>query len=142
MKKARKSVLFLTGVGLFLGGCWAARVERRPVYPVSGQRFVRGLPAGNARIELRAANDRELDRLCPHAIVKADGFFEITTFDSADGAPIGNYALTVSWPLAPKRRFDAEGPDRFKGRFSDPRRPVRKVEIIAGDNYLGRIELN
>jgi hypothetical protein len=51
------------------------------------------------------------------------------------------YALTVKWPLPPRRGRE-EGPDRFQGRFADPRRPLRKVEILSSDNNLGRIDLN
>jgi hypothetical protein len=122
-------------------GCWLPRLDRATTYPVSGRLFIRGVPAVNARIELRAVDDKELDLLRPHAIAQADGLFRLTTFATDDGAPPGRYALTVTWPAPPKKRFDPEGPDRLKGRFADPRRPMSTVLITPGDNELGRLDI-
>lgn len=102
---------------------------------------MRGEPAANALIQLCVAGNPILDRWRPHAVVGADGSFRLTTFVTDDGAPAGTYALTVTWPAPPKRRFDAEGPDRLRGRFADPRRPVLQIQIVPGQNDLGRIDL-
>jgi hypothetical protein len=92
-------------------------------------------------VQLRVPSNPILDHWGPHAIVGADGSFSLTTFVTDDGAPAGAYALTISWPAAPRQRFASEGPDRLHGRFSDPRRPVRQVQIVPGNNDLGRIDL-
>ncbi len=91
-------------------------------------------------MQLSAAGDLKLVALCPHAIVEPDGSFRLTTYRTGDGAPAGSYALTVSWPLPPVRGRE-EGPDRLRGRYADPARPLRRVEVAAGDNDLGTIRL-
>jgi hypothetical protein len=141
-KRTCVSFILLAFVGSAMAGCSRVPFERVPVYPVSGQLFIHGQPAVKARIQLHALDDISLDRFRPHAIVQADGSFQLTTFTSEDGAPAGKYAITVIWPASPKRRFDAEGPDRLKGRYADPRRPLRKVEITPGEIDLGRLDIN
>jgi hypothetical protein len=138
----RYATLLMACLGLMSAGCWERHSDRPSVYLAGGQLFFHGMPASNAKVELRAPDDKNLDRLRPHAIVQTGGVFQLTTFTTQDGAPAGVYALTITWPSPPKGRFDAEGPDRFKGHYADPRRPVRKVKILPGKNELGRIDLN
>jgi len=126
---------------LLLAGCTMKIPGRPEVFPVSGQIFVRGVPAAKAVIQLRAPGNQLLDHWRPHAIVGSDGSFHLTTFATDDGAPAGTYALTVTWPRPGKRPFDSEGPDRFKGRYADPLRPVCELTIRPAKNDLGRINL-
>jgi hypothetical protein len=107
---------------------------------VSGEVFVHGQPAGNAVVRLYAVNNPILERLCPHAVVERDGSFRLTTFNTEDGAPVGTYAVTITWPLPPKPGKE-EGPDRFKGLYNNRRRPLCTVQVGAGENQLQRIDL-
>jgi hypothetical protein len=133
--------MLLALVGLVLTGCRRPPFERVSVYPVSGQLFIRGKPAANAKIQFHSLDDVAIDHLRPHAIVEADGSYRLTTFVTGDGAPAGLYAVTVTWPAAPKRRFDPEGPDQLKGRYVDSRRPLRKVVIAPGGLDIGRSDI-
>jgi hypothetical protein len=123
----------------FLSGCPSSE-NRTPTFPVSGKLLVNGQVAAGARIALHAVSDPQLKGLEPHAIVAADGSFRLTTFRSNDGAPAGTYAITVKWPSPPKPGQE-QGPDWLQGRYAHPENPARKVEIVAGDNDLGVIEL-
>lgn len=125
---------------LCVSGCWAGRDDRPITFPVRGELRVAGRPAAGARVQLTALDDPALSRLAPHGEVAADGSFRLTTFRSGDGAPAGRYALTLTWPLPP-RPGKEEGPDRFKRRYADPRRPLREVRIVPGENVLAAIEL-
>lgn len=127
-------------LGLLLIGCGRLRPDRLETYPVGGYLFVGDQPAAGARLQLNPVGDPRLLGLCPHATVASDGSFQLTTYRTGDGAPAGTYGLTVKWPLPsqPKRE---EGPDRFRGRYADPRRPVLQVQVSAGENDLGRIRL-
>jgi hypothetical protein len=127
-------------LALALGGCSGSKVGRPPTYPVRGRLFVGDRPAAGARVQLTAAGDPKLIGLCPHATVEPDGSFRLTTFKTGDGAPAGTYALTLTWPLPPAPGQE-EGPDRFRGRYADPRRPVRQVQAAPGDNDLGAVRL-
>ncbi len=127
-------------LALLTAGCSSSKSDRPPAFPAHGFVFVNGQPAAGAKVQLNAPSDEKLASLCPHAIVAADGAFRLTTFQTGDGAPVGTYALTITWPAPPQAGHE-EGPDRFRGRFADPRRPLRDVPIHIGDNDLGRIEL-
>ncbi len=130
------SVLVLA---LLATGC-SSKGDRPPTFAAHGLVFVNGQPAAGAKVQLNGLGDEELAKLCPHAIVAADGTFQLTTFKTGDGAPLGTYAVTITWAAAPQPGHE-EGPDRFRGRFADPRRPVREVQIHRGDNDFGRMDL-
>jgi hypothetical protein len=127
-------------LALMPAGCSSSKGDRPPTFPAHGQLFVNDQPAAGAKIQLTALSDEKLAKLCPHAIVEANGSFRLTTFQTGDGAPLGSYALTITWASPPQPGHE-EGPDRFRGRFADPRRPVREVQIHLGDNDLGRLDL-
>jgi hypothetical protein len=130
----------LAWVAFLAAGC-GTRTDRPETHPVSGRVLESGKPAAGARVQLSAVGDPRLAKLCPHAEVGADGTFRLTTFTTGDGAPAGKYALTLSWPLPPRPGKEQEGPDRFKGRYADPRRPLRQVQVVAGANVLDPIQL-
>src|SRR5262245_42998497 len=70
--------------------------ERVKVHPVEGKLSVSGTPAANARIAFHPLG-RPSNPL-PVATTDADGAFRLTTFQAGDGAPEGEYAVTVIWP--------------------------------------------
>ncbi len=126
---------------MLLAGCSGSQGNHLATYPVTGRLLVGDKPAAGALVQLNAgAADLKLVGLFPHAIVEPDGSFRLTTYRTSDGAPVGSYALTVKWSLPPTRGHE-EGPDRFRGHYSNPRQPVREVQVQAGENDLGVIEL-
>jgi hypothetical protein len=140
-QRVRVGLWIVGALAVGLAGCPWSKSDQPPVYSATGQVFVGGQPAANAHVQLHAVDSPKLRPLYPHAIVGADGTFQLTTFRSNDGAPAGVYALTIIWPSPPKPGHDEDGPDRFKGRFADPQRPVQQVEVKVGPNDLGRIDL-
>jgi hypothetical protein len=103
--------------------------------------LIRGQPAAGAVVRLQAA-DAKLARLCPHATVENDGTFRVTTFDTADGAPTGTYALTLTWPLPPRPGHENANTDRLKGRYADPKQPALRVDVKAAAVDLQTIRLD
>ena len=84
-------VLLLTGCG---GGS-----KHPPIYPVTGELFVKGQPAAGARLTLSPAEnpDPALWKMgFPSAIVQPDGKFAFTCYE-VNGAPAGNYKLIATW---------------------------------------------
>jgi hypothetical protein len=141
MTRTKSTVRALALVGLVLSGCHGAPKDRPATFPVKGQVLFDGKPAAGARVRLHATTGgAALAKLCPHAEVAGDGSFVLTTFRTGDGAPAGSYALTLAWPAPPPPGRE-EGADRFKGRYADPRKPLRQVEILAGDNILEPVVL-
>jgi hypothetical protein len=123
------------------GGCRKPRVERMETQPAAGALFVSDEPADGAQVSLLAVDRPDLKAVVPHAVVKSDGSFQLTTFATKDGAPVGKYALQICWPAPPIPGDDTEGPDRFRGFYANPQKPFKLVEIKPGENDLGRIDL-
>ena len=110
--------------------------DRLPTYPASGHIFYKGQPAKGAQVQLWAlGGDLKLAASCPHATVEVDGSFKLTTYTTGDGAPVGAYGVTLRWRLPPPPGKE-EGPDRFRGRYADPRQPLLQVRILPKTNEL------
>jgi len=128
----------------FACGCESKKKDRPEVYPVRGSLFIAGKPAVDARVMLFATANGLLPNVyCPHGIVAADSTFHLTTFMTNDGAPAGDYAVTVVWP-GPRvkgQAEDEEGPDRLQGRYADFRRPPATVHITPDTRVLDPIRL-
>lgn len=110
---------------------------RIPTYPVHGRLLVDGAPAPGAMVKFRSK--RQPGRT-PTGIVRDDGSFSVSFYDTEDGAPAGEYALFVVWMQTPAQGGLAQ--DRLGGRFLDPARPVATVVVSAGQNSLTPIELS
>lgn len=133
---------FVMMMFLSLPGCAKPpRTDRPPTYPAAGRVLVAGQPAAGAQVQLWAVDgDLKRAEYCPHGTVGDDGSFQLTTYATGDGAPQGEYALTLRWPAPPPSGRE-EGPDRFQGRYADPLMPIRTVRIMAAENMLEAIEL-
>lgn len=128
-------IAFLTGMG-----CRQAD-EGPAVYPVSGKVLVDGKPASKAEIVFhRLSGGAALPQ--PIATAEADGTFRPSTRISHDGAPAGDYALTVVWrKITTVEGEEVQGADLLRGRYSDPGRSGLKATVKEGDNTLPAIEL-
>jgi hypothetical protein len=123
---------------LALAGCGKTE-SRVPVHPVSGKVLVGGKPVAGVMIVLHAADGSQPAPSKPNAKTAADGTFHLSTYDPQDGAPAGEYAVTLFWF---KNNPDDDGSaDRFKGKYGNPEKPVQKVTIAAGTNELPVIEV-
>jgi hypothetical protein len=107
------------------------------VYPVRGQVFFKDEPAEGAVVTLTPSAGFDAKTPRPQGAVEKDGSFRLNTFDLHDGAPEGDYVVTIRWGGKSGR----PGPDRFRERYNDPKRPIQRVTIRAGDNNLEPIRL-
>ena len=110
--------------------------EGIPQYAVHGKVVSKGQPATGAIVALHP-KDKAAVALpyAPRGIVDKDGSFVIGSRTKDDGAPEGDYAVTIIWPKDedPQKQFDNTPPDRLKNRYNDPNtrsgtstwRPVR-----------------
>lgn len=71
----------------------------------------------------------------PWGVVNADGSYRLGTYELEDGAPPGEYDVTLVWSLG-------LGPDRLKGAHSVPEKAVMHVTISQTNNELPPIELS
>ena len=75
----------------------------------------------------------------PRATTNEDGTFVISTYASADGAPEGEYKVTVEQWTTTKPE---EGPkSRLAAKFSKPDQSGISVRVASGKNELPAIEL-
>jgi hypothetical protein len=115
------ALLAVAALALLIVGCSG----RRSVYPVSGQVFVGKdkKPAAGAMVTFHPVASDGGPIYKPNGYVDDHGRFTLTTYDSGDGAPAGEYTVTLEWVPAKKSGFDAEGTDRLKGAYNNPKAP-------------------
>ena len=79
----------------------------------------------------------------PRGVAGKDGTFVVTSRTTDDGAPEGEYAVTIIWPAEedPKKQFDNTPPDRLKNRYNDVERAKWNVHVTAGTNTLEAFNL-
>lgn len=96
----------LVTVGLL--GCTGGDANRVPTYPVSGQITMDGSPVADATVTFAPKGDQ------PTALGRTDaeGRYQLRTYEEADGAAAGAYAVLVSKAVtatSTEPAHDAEG---------------------------------
>ena len=136
----RRALRLPLAAGLILAGC--SREGGPPVYSTSGKVLVDGKPAGRAEVSFFFQGQAPAGMVPPVAVTEADGTFRPSTRASHDGAPAGEYALTVVWKkYRTVQGEDVAGDDQLGGRYADPARSGLKATIHEGDNALPPLEL-
>ena len=116
--------------------------DRKPVFPVSGSVYFQGRAAIGVRVAFHPSRDPLDHGLCPQAVVAADGSFRLTTYAAGDGAPSGQYFVTLYWP-APGPDDDVHvHADRLGGRYADPRNTPYSATVSDRAVALPRYDLN
>jgi hypothetical protein len=115
---------------------------RRPVFPVRGQVLYEGKPTPGAIVMFHPRADPDPDAPRPIARVNADGSFAPTTYASQDGAPAGEYAVTVTWiKEVDSRDVEGEVPNQLPDRYAKPKTSGIIVQVQKGDNNLAPFQL-
>jgi hypothetical protein len=111
--------------------------------PTTGQVFVGGRPAANATVIFYPQGVKDV-KAYPAATVAPDGSFRVTTHKDGDGAPEGDYIVTIVWPedKRPDAEKEDDRPDRLGGRFADPATSPLRASVKKGKNDLARFDLN
>lgn len=142
-------------------GCGSEPVDSidKPLFPAAGKISYRGKPIPNARVTFHpveslgagvpaasptgssdAAATPVLVRT-PFAIVKEDGTFELSTLKPGDGAPEGEYAVTVSWTGEKPTVSDADLPEKLPPKYQNAAFSGLKVRIKQGES-IPELKLN
>ena len=136
-------LLLACAFGLGGAGCSSPKDPNlKPVHPVRGQVFVKDQPAAGAfvlLIPLNEASDAPDAR--PRGEVGEDGSFKLSTFGSEDGAPAGEYVVTIRWPgkVLPDGREEPE--DKLFGRYADRSKSNLRATVKEGPNELAPYKL-
>jgi hypothetical protein len=101
--------------------------------------LVDGQPAADARVVFysTAPAGPDLKTPTPAGTTDANGEFRLESFEAGDGAPIGEYTVTIVWPETPPPNFRGifEAKDRLGGRYTSPEssKLTAKVEKGGGE---------
>lgn len=126
---------------ILLVGCGDAP---RTTYPVTGKLTIRGQPAAAADLRFYETGGKAAGMARPYARTDENGRFTVSTYGMNDGAPAGQYQVSVSWkgPLQsiPPDQRDAL-PEVLPPRYGDAAASGIQVRVSAGDNTLDTIDL-
>jgi len=121
-----------------VAGCGGPADDRKPVFPVRGKITVAGKSADRAQVVFHPVADTGPNTPRPTGTVGPDGTFTLSTYTEGDGAPAGEYAVTVVWPESSSAiGGDADtGGDRLGGRYANPKTSGLKATVADGPNEL------
>src|SRR5262245_57127445 len=140
-----KKMSLATIAGVLLCFVTSCGESQKRVYPVNGQLFVRKQPAANALVIFTPLQNAESDKWpkgYPRGAVREDGSFQVTTYRTDDGAPAGEYAVTIVW--LGRLKDQQEEYDKLQGRYADPANSKIRFHVkeIAAGNVLDPIYLD
>ena len=78
--------------------------------------------------------DKKKTTRAGNALVEADGTFTLSTYTANDGAPQGEYLVTVVWPDPPRDARGRPGPNRLPERYAQPETSGLRARVADGPN--------
>jgi hypothetical protein len=131
------AALALAAMSVGLTGCGDGGPERVAVYKAQGQLLWEGKPLPNALIVLHPQGAADPKALSARAQTDANGNFALSTYDAADGAPLGDFAVTVAYyPPVQVNGAIVPGPNALPPRYADPTTTDLRLSIREGENQL------
>jgi hypothetical protein len=132
---------------LWTFGCGSKVADRLPVFPTTGQLKIQGQSPSGAFVVLHPHGmpgkgpDGVVVR--PHGVVHCDGTFELTSYETGDGAPAGEYSVTIELRKVVKYPSgdSGPGPNLVPKKFTKPETSTIIVQITEGRNDLKPIVL-
>jgi hypothetical protein len=139
----------LIRAGLLLGmvaavGCRKApsQFESRPTFPVEGRVLIEGKPEEGVQVFLHPRDSSQRGK--PRGVTDAEGRFHLRTYHDGDGAPAGEYTVTVYWPGPYDAKAAAEDqlpPDRLEGRLMNPKDSSLRATVAPAPTVLPPFEI-
>lgn len=156
----RPAIVVGLGLAAILPGCGSGEFHHR-VVPAGGTVVSKGKPVADAIVTFHPADPEmialpegetgpEIAR--PTTRTDADGRFALSTYYADDGAPPGDYTVTVVWapktlavsvsgdeedtdaePDLPPNRASTASTDKLGGRYADPATSTLKATIAPGE---------
>jgi hypothetical protein len=113
--------------------------QRLKIVPVKGKLLIGGKPAARANVVLHSTDPHVVVR--PVTFTEADGSFRLMTYKADDGAPVGDYVVTIFWRDESIPFDGCVGPDlvkhdRFLGAYFDSRDSPLRTTIHPGSNEI------
>jgi hypothetical protein len=123
-----------------LAGCAAG--DRVPLYPVHGQVYYKGSPAAGALVVFHPRDPAPGQSQKPIAYTDAEGRFTLTTEKPGDGAPAGEYTMTVVLrERMPVGREKVNARNLLPPRYAKADTSTLRFRVQEGENDLPRVTL-
>jgi hypothetical protein len=115
-------------------------VDRIEVHPAQGRvQFGDAIPQG-ALLTLHPLSPALSIR--PKATVRTDGTFQVSTYGASDGAPEGDYRVTIVWhQLVEVDGEPTAGPNLLPPSYSQPGTTDLRVSVKPGTNELSPLQI-
>lgn len=116
---------------------------RKPTFPVTGTATVDG-KTPDTPMQIHCHPVGAIDTENPtfsQTETKPDGSFAISTYESGDGIPPGEYTITISWQEFNLMTRSYSGPDKLKGAYDDPKTSKFTFTVKDQPVDLGALEL-
>lgn len=137
-----RAALIWFALACVFAGCSTGKTG--PVcHPVHGKVTFKGKPLADAVVVLHRIGGDVDGIQKPMAIAKADGSFDLTTYRPGDGAPPGDYALTVELRAVQLGGEEPvrSGPNTLPARFSKPGASGLGYTVVEGENQIPPIDI-
>jgi hypothetical protein len=138
--RAGGRLLAAGALAALLFGCGGNKGPR--LYPVKGFVRINGAPAKDVNVMFTPVAPPEAGAtpLSPAAVTGEDGSFRLMSFQPGDGAPAGDYLVTVIYPM---NRFNKHlsGIDRLRDRFTNPKTSGLTARVEPTSNDLPPFDL-
>jgi hypothetical protein len=126
-------------------GCGDQDNDQVEVFPVTGKLLVNGQPAEGASVIFYPQSpDSDGKKMpVPGGTTDANGNYQLTSYESGDGAPAGEYNVAIIWyePPSPNSAGPSEQQDRLRGRYANPQTSRLTARVEQGGGELPPFEL-
>lgn len=153
IRRAARAMMFALMLGVStLSGCSPAS-NRPKLLPVSGTVKFKGAPLANATVTFLPEGSAPRN---PYGTTDKDGNFQLTSYDTNDGAVAGDYVVTIVAKPAdgkkPEERTASDmialGPggslkaeDTVPTKYADKKTSDLKRSVVAGDKNVFNFDL-
>jgi hypothetical protein len=114
-----------------------------PTHPVAGQVFFRNKPVAEAMVVFHPLSTNAAMPNKPIAYTDSAGNFVLTTMKTGDGAPAGEYAITIELREAVLQGEEKtrSGRSLLPERYRHPDKSGLRYRVTADKNEVPRIDL-
>ncbi len=135
----------MTGIPIAAGCSATSTSQPVATHPVRGQVLVSGRPAAGATVRFYSKSPGAIP-VAPQGVTDKDGFYTLSSYGQNDGAPEGEYCVSITWRVDEKGAAvseDAESglPDRLGGRYANAFSSNLSAHVVAGDNTIAPLHL-
>lgn len=125
-----------------LVGCFKGKSPWEVTHPATGVVTFKGRPVVDAELTFFPEDQSYPDSVRPKAKSTEGGKFEVWTYVQGDGAPVGNYKVTVIHnEVSVSKNTIVAKPNDLPEKLSKRQTTDIQVKIVAGKNEIPSIDI-